>query len=239
VPKILKTHPCRSISTIQSELREVAESILLPKKGGIENKTSIKGLNKKNIGSIVYEFSFTPEQAARLFLAIQNGELDEFNVEDVKKVKRGEKIFIGHGRSPLWRELKDFLSDRLKLAWDEFNREAIAGYTISERLKQMLSDAVFAFLVMTGEDLRQDNYFHARENVIHEIGLFQGKLGLRKAIILLEDGCAEFSNISGLGQIHFPKGNISAAFEEVRMVLERDGIVEIENPCSCAQAYMV
>ena len=33
---------------------------------------------------------------------------------------RGHKIFIGHGRSSLWRELKDFLNDRLELPWDEF-----------------------------------------------------------------------------------------------------------------------
>ena len=35
-------------------------------------------------------------------------------------------------------------------------------------------------------------------NVIHEVGLFQGRLGANKAIILLEDGCEEFSNIQGL-----------------------------------------
>lgn len=40
----------------------------------------------------------------------------------------------------------------------------------------MLSSAGFAFLVMTGEDMHDDNELHARENVIHEIGLFQGKL---------------------------------------------------------------
>jgi hypothetical protein len=49
-------------------------------------------------------------------------------------------------------------------------------------------------------------------------------LGFTKAIVLLEEGCEEFSNIHGLGQIRFPKGNIKAAFEEVRLVLEREGI---------------
>ncbi|SSC66217.1 unnamed protein product [Ciceribacter selenitireducens ATCC BAA-1503] len=62
-------------------------------------------------------------------------------------------------------------------------------------------------------------------NVVHEMGLFQGRLGFMRAIVLLEDGCEEFSNIQGLGQIRFPKGNVAAAFEEVRMVLEREGLV--------------
>jgi predicted nucleotide-binding protein len=64
----------------------------------------------------------------------------------------------------------------------------------------------------------------ARENVVHEIGLFQGRLGFGRAIILLEEGCEEFSNIQGLGQIRFPKGNIGAKFEDIRAVLEREGL---------------
>jgi predicted nucleotide-binding protein len=59
-------------------------------------------------------------------------------------------------------------------------------------------------------------------NVVHEAGLFQGRLGFRKAIVLLEEGCEPFSNIDGLGQIRFPRGRISACFEQVREVLERE-----------------
>jgi predicted nucleotide-binding protein len=191
------------------------------------NSNEIKIKSKKR-GSIKYEFSFTPEQAARLFFAITNGEIDElreFNPRDVRKTDASSRVFIGHGRSPLWRELKDFISERLRLPWDEFNREAVAGYTTTERLDQMLSCAGFAFLIMTGEDMHDDNALHARENVIHEIGLFQGKLGAKRAIILVEEGCSEFSNIRGLTQIRFPKGNISAAFEEIRRVLEREQIL--------------
>jgi len=40
-----------------------------------------------------------------------------------------------------------------------------------------------------------------------------------------EKDCEEFSNIQGLGQIRFPKGNIGAVFEEIRRVLEREGII--------------
>ena len=58
---------------------------------------------------------------------------------------------------------------------------------------------------------------HPRQ-VVHEVGLFQGRLGFDKAIVRLEDGCEEFSNIEGLGQIRFPTGNIAAKFEEVRAV---------------------
>lgn len=145
------------------------------------------------------------------------------------------KIFIGHGRSAVWRDLKDFLQDRLRLDWDEFNRESVAGIATTERLETMLNNASFAFLIMTAEDAHADETLHARENVIHEIGLFQGRLGFRKAIILFEEGCQEFSNIFGLTQIRFPKGNIEAKFEEIRKVLERESI-SAHNPTSPTKA---
>ena len=51
----------------------------------------------------------------------------------------------------------------------------------------------------------------------------QVRLGFKRAIILLEEDCAEFSNITGLSQIRFPKGNLMAKSEEIRRVLEREG----------------
>jgi predicted nucleotide-binding protein len=65
----------------------------------------------------------------------------------------------------------------------------------------------------------------ARANVIHEVGLFQGRLGWTKAIVLLEEGCEDFSNIEGVGQIRYPKMNIKAAFEEIRQILRREGVL--------------
>lgn len=137
----------------------------------------------------------------------------------------GTRVFIGHGRSPLWMEVKMFLQDRLGLACDEFNRVPIAGKTTIERLSTMLDAAVGGIIVMTAEDEQPDATVRARMNVIHEVGLIQGRLGFDKAIVMLEEGCEEFSNIQGWGQIRFPKGNIRAAFEEVRRALEERGVL--------------
>ena len=145
---------------------------------------------------------------------------------DVRAARIGTNVFIGHGRSPVWRDLKDFIQDRLRLPWDEFNRVPVAGITNIARLSEMLDSAACAFVIMTGEDELADGTAQARMNVIHEVGLFQGRLGFTKAIVLLEEGCQEFSNIQGLGQIRFPKTNIAAKFEEIRQVLEREGVIE-------------
>ena len=89
------------------------------------------------------------------------------------------KVFIGHGRSPVWRELKEFITERLNLPVDEFNRVPVAGITNVDRLSQMLDAASIAFLIMTGEDEQSDGKWQARMNVVHEAGLFQGRLGFR------------------------------------------------------------
>jgi len=143
----------------------------------------------------------------------------------VATIPDGKKIFIGHGRSPIWKDLRDFVRDKLKLESDEFNAIATAGYFTPERVKEMLDDAAFAFVVLTAEDEQPDGTVRARENVVHETGLFQGRLGFRKAIVALEQGCHTFSNISGLTYLQFPSGNIRAIFEDVRDTLLREGLI--------------
>jgi predicted nucleotide-binding protein len=138
---------------------------------------------------------------------------------------KGNAIFIGHGRSQVWKDLKEFIAERLKLPVIEFNSDPIAGRTTVERLSEMLDASTFAFLVLTGEDEHVDSSVHARENVVHEVGLFQGRLGFERAIVLMEEGCVEFSNIIGLTQIRFPQGNIMAKSEEIRRVLERECLI--------------
>ena len=137
-----------------------------------------------------------------------------------------KKYFIGHGGSPEWLKLKDFLENTLKLPYEEFNRIPQAGKITSVSLKEMLESCCMAFLIMTGEDEHTDGTLHARSNVIHEIGLFQAQLGYERAIILQEEGCEVFSNIHGITYIPFPKGNIEAAFEKIRRVLQRESILK-------------
>ena len=187
--------------------------------------------------------SFVPAHV-QYFSAIQSFDVNLRKSRELSKILRGiielvtltaapfsavinsNRIFIGHGRSEQWRILKDFVRDKLGLEYEEFNRISAAGLNTQERLRDMLDSCGFAFLIMTAEDLRDDGTFRARENVVHECGLFQGRLGWRKAIVLLEDGCEEFSNIIGLGQIRFPKGNIAACFEQIRDVLKRESLIE-------------
>jgi predicted nucleotide-binding protein len=145
-------------------------------------------------------------------------------LKGISVAKTDGSIFIGHGRSPIWKDMRDFIRDDLELPFDEFNRDPTEGLSTKEVLQQKLDQACFALLVMTGEDER-DGKLYARQNVVHEAGLFQGRLGFERAIILLEEGCEEFSNKVGITHISFPKGDVSAAFEKIRRVLRRERII--------------
>lgn len=132
------------------------------------------------------------------------------------------KIFIGHGRNLQWRTLKDHLSEKHGYEIEAFEVGSRAGLTVVDVLESMLEESSIAILVMTGEDESADGKLRPRQNVVHEAGLFQGRLGFEKAALLLEEGVEEFSNIAGLQQIRFPKGMIESAFGEVLAYLRRE-----------------
>jgi predicted nucleotide-binding protein len=132
------------------------------------------------------------------------------------------KVFVGHGADSQWKDLKDHLHEKHGYAVETYEIGSRAGHAIRDILEEMLKASSFALLVMTGEDETKDGKILARQNVVHEAGLFQGRLGFGRAIILLEDGTEEFSNIAGLQQIRFAKGKIKETFGDVLAVLKRE-----------------
>ena len=124
--------------------------------------------------------------------------------------------------------LRIFLVETLGLEYEEFDRISAAGKSINNRLEEMLDKSCMAFLIMTGEDEHLDGSLHARQNVSHEIGKCQDRFGSERTIILLEEGCAKFSNIDGIIYISFAKGKIKETFGDVVSVLKRESIIRIK-----------
>ncbi len=131
-------------------------------------------------------------------------------------------IFIGHGHSPLWRDLKDHLTDKHGYCVQAYEVGSRTGHAVRDVLEDMLTRSSMAFLVLTAEDETATGTYHARQNVIHETGLFQGRLGFSRAIVLLEDGTQEFSNIAGIEQIRFNQGSIKETFGDVLAAIKRE-----------------
>ena len=136
--------------------------------------------------------------------------------------KKKPTVFIGHGGSTLWRDLKDHLQDQHGYPVEAYETGSRAGHAIRDVLEEMLNKSSFAILVMTGEDETASGELRARQNVVHEAGLFQGKLGFNRAIALVENGVETFSNIGGIQQIRFEIGQIRVAFGDVLATLKRE-----------------
>jgi len=132
------------------------------------------------------------------------------------------RIFIGHGHDSAWRDVKDHLHEKHGYMIEAYETAPRAGLTITDVLKDAKRDSGFAILVMTAENKDADGHFRARENVIHECGLFQGKLGMKRAIVLREDGCEEFSNLAGVQYIPFAKGRVQETFGEILATIKRE-----------------
>jgi hypothetical protein len=136
--------------------------------------------------------------------------------------KKKPTVFIGHGRSLLWRDLKDHLHEQHRYPVEAYETGSRAGHAVRDVLEEMLNKSGFAILVMTGEDETTSGDMRARQNVVHEAGLFQGKLGFNRAIILVENGVETFSNTSGIQQIRFEPEQIRSTFGDILATLHRE-----------------
>ncbi len=134
-------------------------------------------------------------------------------------------VFIGHGRSLLWARLQLFLQNDLGLKTVIYESESRAGDSIVPILEGMLNQATFAVLILTAEDETAAGGKRARQNVIHEAGLFQGRIGFKKAILLRQDGLEDFSNVAGLQYVSFTGDRIDQTFYELQRVLKREGLL--------------
>jgi len=146
-------------------------------------------------------------------------------VEIVGRATTKQCVFIGHGRNPLWARLQLFLENDLNLVTVNYESESRVGDSIVPVLEKMLSQATFAVLILTAEDETAVGGKRARQNVIHEAGLFQGKLGFRKAILLRQEGLEDFTNVAGLQYIGFSGDRIDQTFYELQRVLKREGLL--------------
>jgi predicted nucleotide-binding protein len=126
-------------------------------------------------------------------------------------VEAPRRVFISHGRATDWREVQMFIERDIDIKTLELAQEPNKGLTVLGKLAEAAENCDSAVIVMTGDDTDSDGQVRARENVMHEIGYFQGKYGLSRIVLLHEDGVNMPSNIHGLVYLSFPKGLVGAA----------------------------
>lgn len=130
---------------------------------------------------------------------------------NIESKESKNRVFISHGRSTEWNKIQNYLEKDLDIPTLELAQQPNIGRTVLQKLEEESSKCSIAVIVMTGEDLTDNGETRARENVMHEIGYFQGKYGLQNVVLLHEQDVNIPSNIQGLVYIGFPKDSSEAA----------------------------
>lgn len=130
-------------------------------------------------------------------------------------------IFIGHGgASDSWQIVHNGLEKLFKV--EAFESKPRSGLGIQNILKDFLETSNFAVLVFTAEDEQADESLRARQNVVHETGLFQGRHGFERVALLVEEGTVSFSNMDGLQYIPYRRGKVSETIPQIVEMVYRE-----------------
>lgn len=150
------------------------------------------------------------------FFTLENGQ----SKDSTKNI-----IFISHGKAKDWLELQLFIERDIKIKTIELSQEPNMGRTILQKLFDEAKKCNYAIIVMTGDDVDSNGEVKARENVIHEIGFFQGLYGLDRICLLHDTGTSIPSNISGVVYYPFSKGQIKNTFIDLQRELKASGLI--------------
>ena len=97
--------------------------------------------------------------------------------------------------------------------------------TVIEKLEKYGRMADYAVLILTGDDRTENGESRARQNVIQELGWFQGVLGRNRTAILQQSGVAVASNLSGIVYLEFHDDSVESAFDALRREFETAGLI--------------
>jgi len=132
-----------------------------------------------------------------------------------------QHVFISHGHNEILKlRLKDFIATRLKQSPVVLAEQASHGLTVVEKLERVSEKCCFAVVLMTKDDAVEGGGLRARQNVVHEIGFFQGKYGRQNVVLLAERGVETFTNISGIVRLEFEPDHFEEVFEPLRVEIE-------------------
>jgi len=115
-------------------------------------------------------------------------------------------IFVIHGHDEASKSQVARLIERLGLTPIILAEKPNRGRTLIEKIERH-SDVAFAVAILTPDDLVADKSARARQNVIWELGHFEGKLGRDRICLLLAPGVEIPSDLRGIAYYELDKGD--------------------------------
>jgi len=167
-----------------------------------------------------------PRVGLRQLIFLLSSVIDSLKVgviSDINRAYQPNRVFVGHGRNPAWSRVLIYLRDELQLEAEAYETKAHASEHIVDILKDYLDRCNLAVIIMTADDVTALGTARARQNVIHEAGLFQGRHGFGRVFLLQEAKVEEFSNIAGLQTIRFTE-KVEDGFYELGRAIQKLGL---------------
>src|SRR5680860_48081 len=157
-----------------------------------------------------------------------------------------KRIFIGSSSEELGtaKIVKAILQHDFEvIIWDE----ALWNKSVFKLNRNFLSSLLTATLkfdygILIGSpddkvDYRGKEMLQARDNVLFELGLFTGRLGLDKCAFLVDDAVMIPSDLGGIKLAMFNKGNLAEKVEEVKQMFQNSSDVDLNFFPSSTLAY--
>ncbi|MFI7006831.1 PfkB family carbohydrate kinase [Streptomyces sp. NPDC050145] len=136
-------------------------------------------------------------------------------------------VFVAHGRSPQWLAVKSFVEERFGVPVYSFESDSWGSRPVTEALTEYMDRCSFAVCVLTAEDATGDGQLVARQNVVHEIGLFQGYRGVDRVLVLVEEGCDSAPAAAADFTVTFPRHAIGQALWPLQQALQNNGFEHV------------
>lgn len=152
-------------------------------------------------------------EAAQNLVPTVRGRLVESSANDLFKV------FLGHGGDDQWRVLRDALRDGHGFEVEAYEAQVRTGQVIRDVVEGMIATSHAAVLVLTRVDEMKDGSWRGRQNVVHEIGYAQARLGWDRVVVVVEEGVEIPSNLDGTMQVRYRRGQISSIEGQVAAAL--------------------
>lgn len=151
------------------------------------------------------------------------------SIKETSMVKQqGNKVFIIHGRDENNRQrLRTLLKERFNLEPIILQDISGGGRTIIEKLEDEASTAIYAFALLTPDDVvkeKTDQYLQARPNVMIEIGWFYGRLGRSRVCLVQKIGTEVPTDLQGVNRVTFAD-NVDEAYLQIEGELRNAGVI--------------
>ncbi len=139
-----------------------------------------------------------------------------------------KNVFVIHGKDELnMHRLCGILRNECGVTPVVMSAKPGMSRSLSDKFEKEASTCSFAFALFTLDDIvsvQGGTYGQARPNVIYETGWFIGRLGLKRIVLLLQDGVEMHTDLQGVSRIHF-RDDVSEKFLVIQQELRAGKLI--------------